>query len=255
MSPIFATLATVALLSSPTQAQQPGSIQYQEHQRLEQRQQEQQGQQEQQEQQQQEAPAPPLQTTRICVTLSSDIQSGSFNIQTFAEEANRIWRPYGIQVVGFDKPCAMPTAGPTVRVTLRDRLSRARAKTLPVNALGSIDFISGVPKPEIDLWVDEAVRMLGGGGSLLTSSNTDPRLRVHLGRLLGRSLAHELGHYLLSTRLHTTTGLMRARYPQDEITRMNTDLFALDPDQVAALRRTLASWRTELETNTASLNP
>jgi hypothetical protein len=37
------------------------------------------------------------------------------------------------------------------------------------------------------------------------------QVNVLLGTLLGRALAHELGHYLLRSSAHTGTGLMRGR--------------------------------------------
>jgi len=41
--------------------------------------------------------------------------------------------------------------------------------------------------------------------------------RVSLPRLLGRAIAHELGHLLLSTTAHNAEGLMRAEWTLDEL--------------------------------------
>ena len=38
-----------------------------------------------------------------------------------------------------------------------------------------------------------------------------------VGRALGRVMAHEIGHYLLASRVHTSEGLMRAAFDGDEL--------------------------------------
>jgi predicted Zn-dependent protease len=45
------------------------------------------------------------------------------------------------------------------------------------------------------------------------------RTGVARSELLGRALAHEIGHLLLGVRGHSRTGLMRAVWTDDELTR------------------------------------
>jgi hypothetical protein len=55
--------------------------------------------------------------------------------------------------------------------------------------------------------------------------------RQALGRVLGRAVAHEMGHYLLHTPDHARTGLMRATFHPRELVDVRRGGFALsDPD-------------------------
>jgi hypothetical protein len=198
-------------------------------------------------------PQPALPPTRICVAVTTDVQSGIYHTETFEEEVTRIWMPYGVEIDGLSGPCRAARVGPAIQVRLRERLSPARPRTMPANALGSINFIGGRPAPTIDLWIDEAARMLGGTASYLTATSADPRFRVQLARLLGRSLAHELGHYLLGTQQHSAEGLMRAHYIQGDAIKSDPSMFSLDASQIDALHRTLALWRAEITSDTGGL--
>jgi hypothetical protein len=54
--------------------------------------------------------------------------------------------------------------------------------------------------------------------------------------VLGRALAHEIGHYLLGTREHSTSGLMRAAPRIDELMAVFDPKMVLSPQQQAVLR-------------------
>ena len=56
-----------------------------------------------------------------------------------------------------------------------------------------------------------------------------PALRERrLGLVLGRAVAHEIGHYLLQTNTHATQGLMRARIDAREFADLRSGSFRLD---------------------------
>ena len=55
--------------------------------------------------------------------------------------------------------------------------------------------------------------------------------------LLGRAIAHELGHLLLATTTHAPVGLMRARWSQDEVRRGRSRDWSFAPTELAAMRR------------------
>ncbi len=55
-------------------------------------------------------------------------------------------------------------------------------------------------------------------------------------RVLGRALAHEIGHYVLQSRDHARTGLMTASFQPYAVTFGPTSWFRLTPDAVAALQ-------------------
>lgn len=58
-----------------------------------------------------------------------------------------------------------------------------------------------------------------------------------LGIVLGRALAHEIGHYLLDTHTHARSGLMRPNFNALEFTDLRDGIFALDHAAAAWLRR------------------
>jgi hypothetical protein len=54
--------------------------------------------------------------------------------------------------------------------------------------------------------------------------------------LLGRAIAHELGHLLLATAAHATRGLMRPIWSREELRKSGGD-WTFTPEEVAAMRR------------------
>jgi hypothetical protein len=55
--------------------------------------------------------------------------------------------------------------------------------------------------------------------------------------LLGRAIAHELGHLLLATTTHGPVGLMRAYWSQEEVRRGQPRDWRFAPPELAAMRR------------------
>jgi hypothetical protein len=55
--------------------------------------------------------------------------------------------------------------------------------------------------------------------------------------LLGRAIAHELGHLLLATTTHGPAGLMRALWSQDEVRRGQPRDWSFAPAELAVIRR------------------
>jgi hypothetical protein len=55
--------------------------------------------------------------------------------------------------------------------------------------------------------------------------------------LLGRAIAHELGHLLLATTRHAPIGLMRANWSQDEVRRGRPRDWSFAPTELDAMRR------------------
>jgi hypothetical protein len=63
-----------------------------------------------------------------------------------------------------------------------------------------------------------------------------PAMRQYqLGVVLGRAVAHEIGHYLLQTNEHASYGLMRASIDAREFADLNTGAFRLDRESQAYL--------------------
>jgi len=65
------------------------------------------------------------------------------------------------------------------------------------------------------------------------------RLDINHATLLGRTIAHEIGHLLLATHTHSTSGLMRELWSPEELLASKADDWALRPIEVAAIRHRL----------------
>jgi hypothetical protein len=65
---------------------------------------------------------------------------------------------------------------------------------------------------------------------LAAQTGFDPRA------LLGRAIAHELGHLLMATSMHGPTGLMRPVWSQSEIRRRRTNDWTFRPKEIAAIK-------------------
>ena len=76
-------------------------------------------------------------------------------------------------------------------------------------------------------------------------------LDYRLGVVLGRAVAHEIGHYMLRTNTHATRGLMRARIASREFADLRSGSFRLDQAAEAYLAA-LAARGTPLDTVTFS---
>jgi hypothetical protein len=84
-----------------------------------------------------------------------------------------------------------------------------------------------------------------GAGELATVFiNRTRRLAADLGLdhrlLLGRTIAHELGHLLLATATHGNAGLMRETWSRDELLGTRRNDWEFDPHDAAAIRERLA---------------
>lgn len=73
------------------------------------------------------------------------------------------------------------------------------------------------------------------------AGDPDALVARRLGVVLGRAVAHELGHFLLQTATHARHGLMRARISADDFADLRVGGFGLDAAAAAAARATLTS--------------
>lgn len=75
-----------------------------------------------------------------------------------------------------------------------------------------------------------------------------PALTEHrLGLVLGRAVAHEIGHFLLATSTHAEQGLMRASVDAHEFAAVGGRPFELDADASRWLQQRLHSERSAVE--------
>ena len=134
-------------------------------------------------------------------------------------EARRVWSSYGV-------PIGRVGGGESFGVMVHVRTSDAVSGAAPDGrALGSIEFHDGVPDPDVVLYPARAWTFICQTVGVEANSWPAAYRALVLDRVLGRALAHELGHYLLQTRMHSQNGLMRA-------TQSIADLMSPDPSLV-----------------------
>jgi hypothetical protein len=116
----------------------------------------------------------------------------------------------------------------------------------PNPPLGNIIFANGVPTPRITAYRREAERLMALArvdDKLLAERPARVREQV-LGRVLGRAVAHELGHYLFASRGHATEGLMRASHRTDDLVAPYDQPFrVIAPRLESCVMTTVASGR------------
>jgi len=106
--------------------------------------------------------------------------------------------------------------------------------------LGAVVFPEGSATPDDTLMLSmdavvQAVEQVTWQNRRLADLPTDTRGYL-VGRALGRVLAHELGHYLLASRSHARTGLMRPEFRADQLIGLSRNGFALSETEMPLLR-------------------
>jgi hypothetical protein len=146
---------------------------------------------------------PPL---PITLTFARDVSPSLVRMVT--AEAAAVWRPSGITFewhtgAGDRSPAAL-------QIVVNNEHGAAPSSDLP---LGWILFdANGVPGRLIHLSYANAVAFLEGAVPVAAGAGGMPiaEREIYLGRSMGRALAHEIGHYLLGSKAHARTGLMRS---------------------------------------------
>ena len=102
--------------------------------------------------------------------------------------------------------------------------------------LAAILFTDGAPTTRVSVYPRVAEQLLAGVRSDDRPVTERPRALQHgmMGLMLGRAVAHELGHYLFRSREHAHAGLMRAMLRTDELVGLNDRPFRVVPPRVAA---------------------
>ena len=156
------------------------------------------------------------------------------------EEASAIWRPTGVtfkwQKAAAVQADANPPRPTRPRVLIDDKRGTPRGAASPI---GWVNFVDDEPDGDIHISHVNAERfVLSVGGIDGSARRMTPAERfLLLGRTLGRALAHEIGHYLLKSKAHTTNGLMKGRRTVKEFIDAGRHGFEIDTAQREAIVR------------------
>jgi hypothetical protein len=167
-------------------------------------------------------------TITVCLTLSEGLVIDAALKTAILSEVDNVWRPLGVGVTVRDESatrCDRPI------LVKHDREARPEDGGGGETAIAWVPFIAGRARPLVFVRLDRA-RMLIDAFSPGSVGIRPPGLSDQfLAKLLGRSLAHELGHILLNSRGHERSGLMRARYHAHDMLRDIPSDYALNPAQ------------------------
>jgi hypothetical protein len=148
---------------------------------------------------------------------------------TLATEAASIWRRSHVQLRWLTSTSA--AAGlPTLRVLITPDsvATQAEGSRWPVGELLRVDSAVAV-----------AVASVAGARRIVAESDharvfeTQEHQDYRLGLILGRAVAHEIGHFILGTNTHAAAGLMRATIDAREFAVLRTRAFDLDSEAAA----------------------
>jgi hypothetical protein len=185
-----------------------------------------------------------LQAVPVAVIAPSDVTDSL--VHQICGEASAIWESAGLAFACHRISSGAEAADWPLDITIHDR----RGSVEPGDALGWISFSANRPDRSIHLsraCADDLVRGTPGLNDKTIASH-----EALIGRALGRALAHELGHFLLQSKVHTSRGLMRRVWSSVDSFAVSRTGFELTAEQRAVVFGHLA-W-TERQPATHSRN-
>jgi hypothetical protein len=168
------------------------------------------------------APVPAPATLRVALLVDGEVSKPA--IRTMRTEADRIWGRNAVAIEWVIPGEAADAPADVVALVGPDSRSCLQAREKDQHALGCFRARrqdNGLPV--ISVFPQRATQMVRGWMGSLGARSPAGWLEERTGTLLGRVLAHEIGHYLLGPE-HTAAGLMRAQFEF-------TDLWSDRPDE------------------------
>ena len=174
-------------------------------------------------------PWPP---NRVEVLLTtSDTLSPSART-ALVRETESIWRRQGVAIHWLPPNDPSPPGKDRLRAIIVEKRSIPAAKG--AFAIGELVGSTG-NHPIAFISIEDAQRLVTYTRGRMGYDILELEER-RLGVTLGRALAHEIGHFLLRTKTHARTGLMRSQFHAAEFTDLRDGTFALDRAAAAWLR-------------------
>jgi hypothetical protein len=199
-------------------------------------------------------PVTPLPPIAISVSTSSTLSPTL--VTRVLDETAAVWRPAGLTFVWRREPVDArqsvdanpPCLAPALRVVIGSgRAADVSRRHDNVMALGWIVFgDDDKPDQEIYLSFDNAQAYMVSARAVVGLIDRMPTAEreMLLARVMGRALAHEIGHYLLASKVHTPRGLMQATHTATDFFSMERRAFAVDVAQRQAVFDRLRQDRT-----------
>lgn len=178
-----------------------------------------------------ERPHPYRAAAPVCIALTVTDHLTGPAFTTMRSEASRIWLPHGIALT-WTQPVPT-TCGAVVPVVFDDaQLSKIAGRKRP-DAL-AVTLFSGSSRT-VYVSMPRAFQMVQQLREMTTALATGGERDVRGGTLLGRVVAHELGHVLLETTSHATSGLMRPVFGLSDVLSTDERMTQLSPTDTSRL--------------------
>jgi hypothetical protein len=172
--------------------------------------------------------------TELAITISQGCALRDDILQTARTETVRIWASARVNVrwlAGSDLPYTSPSNWVVVQCVAHHEGLVPQARVVPIAAIRFVDFR---PTNTIVVSIPNAERLLDR--DVLESRIVGQRFRAlrdrRLGRMLGRAIAHEIGHFLSASVAHASIGLMRATHPVSDLIGESLRPFAIGPTEI-----------------------
>jgi hypothetical protein len=164
-------------------------------------------------------------TASACVSVTTRDHLSGASLRFIQDEAGRIWLRHGIALnwtrpggaacdtaeeIVFDDDQLVKLAGGKIDSALARTVFHGRVRTIYVSAPRAFDMLAELKDKFMQISNDGERDFRGG-------------------TLLGRIVAHELGHALLTTMAHSKTGLMRPVFGLKDVLSNDDRLHELTP--------------------------
>ena len=172
----------------------------------------------------------PAEGTSLNLRLTVSSELPGVSRKALINEAESIWRDARVRLRWLGGR-AGPESGPALRILVTNRaVVTPDGHRWAVGELLRFEDSSAIAMASISA----AVRIVEQNKELRLDDV--PAMRQYkLGVVLGRAVAHEIGHYLLATNTHSPYGLMRASIDAREFADLRTGTFRLDREALAHL--------------------
>jgi hypothetical protein len=154
------------------------------------------------------------------------------------EEARSIWGAHHVTLRVASSDTLMEEGVLRLAVVVTDEPDHH----LKPGTLGAVRFRAGAPEPTILLFTAAVETLVDEVPAMHHGAECPPAVRDQMaGRMIGRALAHEIGHVLLRSRGHSPDGLMRAIHRSSDFVAVERQGFALSADDAKRVDEIIAS--------------
>jgi len=178
--------------------------------------------------------APAFADTEVALALNSTCAADTSIFDIARRETTRIWSSAGVRV-RWMRAADLPYRSSSPWLVVQCVASHKGLTAGIQVPIAAIRFIDARPTNTIVVSVPNARTLLAR--DVLESRLLIERFRAlrerRLGRVIGRAIAHEVGHFLASSGAHTPRGLMRAAHPVADLIGDSLNPFSIDPQMFA----------------------